>query len=698
MPIHQRRNFLGCIAGATLAVAWGGCSPGGGETSATSGAAGPDGSVVTSASSTQSTGATTSGNGETSSASGASSTGGASGTSSTSSLANSTASSTASNETDGGTLALDAGDGVIETTAAPFTMIDASYVKLLSGSPFYDRQQLHRTGYVASFKPDVMLWGFRNLAKLPQAAGVTGPMAGWDSTQLKGHMTGHYLSAASRLFAATGDTTFATKVNYMVTELGKVQDALDGGYLAAFAVNDPAVAAPYYVHHKVLQGLVDAYKYVGNQQAMAIALKFSTYFTNTLASTSYAGDSELGGMTDVLTEIYQITGNQAPLKLAPKFEPTSFITPLAADQDQLNGQHGNMHIAFLQGGARYANVTGDATETAASKNFWSIVTQHHSYVHGGDTVHEWFDAPNVEASNLPYSTGEACNSHNMLKITARLVEREQSPAEGDYFERTLFNHSLASIAPDTGYPTYFMPLRGEFRDYINSTYCCTGTGIESTGRYNEGIYYKGKGVLMVNLYIPSVVTWPEQGLVIQQQGFLPVTDTATFTVTTAVQPVAATIQFRIPGWVMGTVRLTINGQAQTTNVTPSSYLPVNRTWKLGDVVTLTLPPGLRIEHAKDQSSMVAIFYGPVLMAGELGTANMPNDTTDDNEAFKTTAAVNVPNIVSSSTSPADWLTETDATSLAFKANSSVGPAAGIVFQPLYAVHHQRYSVYWQLGQ
>ena len=58
--------------------------------------------------------------------------------------------------------------------------------------------------------------------------------AGWDVGFIKGHMTGHFLSAAARMAAATGDATFKTKANYMVTELAKCQAALGKGYLSAF--------------------------------------------------------------------------------------------------------------------------------------------------------------------------------------------------------------------------------------------------------------------------------------------------------------------------------------------------------------------------------------------------------------------------------------------------------------------------------
>jgi hypothetical protein len=174
--------------------------------------------------------------------------------------------------------------------------LDDTQVRLLPGSPFYERQELHRRGYLASFQPDKLLFHYRALAKLPQAEGVTSGYAGWDSGFIRGHMAGHYLSAASRMAAATGDASFKEKADYMVAELAKCQIALNqDGYLAAFSSgafdrlegkpgNGGGVVVPYYTIHKIMAGLLDAHHYLGNTQALDAAVKMATYFENRLAS------------------------------------------------------------------------------------------------------------------------------------------------------------------------------------------------------------------------------------------------------------------------------------------------------------------------------------------------------------------------------------------------------------------------------
>ncbi len=617
-------------------------------------------------------------------------------------------------------------DGGTPDSSNPVAIVDAAHVRLLSGSPFYDRQELHRNGYLASLDPDKLLFEYRSLAKLPQVNGVTGGYGGWDGDFIKGHMAGHYLSAASRMAAATGDTSFETKVNYMVAELAKCQAALgNDGYLAAFSsaaldalegksANSGGIVVPYYTIQKIMSGLLDAHHYLGNPQALDVATKMADYIQKRLAGLPEATveaifrtdgsrnpQNEFGAMSDALSELSAATGQQKYLETAKVFNRSWFITPLAAGQDKLQGLHANTHIAQAVGIAHTANLSGDSASIQASENFWKLLSGKHAFVIGGNSFHEWLDMAGVEAgpsiddeAALPATTAETCNSNNMLKLTSLLFVRSPRIEHADFFERTLYNHILASIAPDTGQMTYFTPMHGHFRTYLNGTFCCTGTGIENTPRYNEGIYFQQGRSLWVNLYIPSEMTWDATGLTIRQEGHAAEGEQVRITVTKGGDSTQATLNLRIPFWVSGAPVLTVNGTAQGQSVSASTYVSISRQWKVGDVVALKLPASLRLERAKDVSSMVSVFYGPVLLAGELGNANMPNDFADK-DAYLSSAPAAVPTIANSSSNPADWLQPVADTPLAYKVHDA-GPADGITFRPLYQVHHQRYSVYWTL--
>jgi uncharacterized protein len=200
---------------------------------------------------------------------------------------------------------------------------DLSRVRLLDG-PFKEIQELHRNGLVGQLEPDKLLFPFRRNAGLPQPAGVKGGYGGWDDGFIAGHYGGHYLSAAARMYAATGDRSFRDKANYLVKVLAECQEQLGGGYLSAFpaAKFDRLEATPhaasveYYTIHKILAGLGDVARYCDNPQAFQVAARMSDCFAARIAKlkpdqieamfrTDYTGNpvNEFGGMAEALAAV-----------------------------------------------------------------------------------------------------------------------------------------------------------------------------------------------------------------------------------------------------------------------------------------------------------------------------------------------------------------------------------------------------------
>jgi hypothetical protein len=511
----------------------------------------------------------------------------------------------------------------------------------------------------------------------------------------------------------------------MVGEFAKCQEALkQDGYLAAFPSgafdrlegkpgNSAGVVVPYYTIHKIMAGLLDAYHYLGNKQALDIAVEMADYFEKRLSGLtseqierifrtdgSRNPQNEFGAMSDVLAELYKVTKNRKHLDAGRVFNRPWFVGPLARGEDRLAGLHANTHVAQAVGLANCANIEGDPNELKASENFWRIVSRDHSFVIGGNSFKEWFDKPGVEVGacidgqkELPATTAESCNTHNMLKLAARLFERRPMAEYADFYERALYNHLLATVAPDTGAMTYFLPLHGDFRTYLQGTFCCVGSGIENTPRYNEAIYFQQDDSLWVNLYIPSELDWRQVGMVLRQEGDITRGEPVRFTVAKAAAR-RVNLRFRIPSWISAPAVVTVNDKVEESAGRPSTYVALERSWKAGDAIVLSLPASLRLEQAKDDPSRMSVFFGPVLLAGELGREKMPNDFAD-RDAYLRIPPVPVPDIVSSSANPADWLRPIPNEKRAFTMHDA-GPADGIRFRPLYEVHHQRYSVYWRI--
>jgi len=185
---------------------------------------------------------------------------------------------------------------------------------------------------LAGTNPDNFLYMFRNAFGQEQPQGAE-PMGGWDSqqTKLRGHATGHYLSAIAQAYAGTGydsslRNNFADKMDYMVSSLyelsqlsGKPKEP-GGAYVsdpsavpfgprktsynsdlsakgirtdywnwgkgfisayppdqfimlengAGYGGDSTKIWAPYYTLHKILAGLLDIYEISGNEKALEI--------------------------------------------------------------------------------------------------------------------------------------------------------------------------------------------------------------------------------------------------------------------------------------------------------------------------------------------------------------------------------------------------------------------------------------------
>ena len=151
-------------------------------------------------------------------------------------------------------------------------------VHLLPGV-FLNAQEANRA-LLRRYDADRLLHTFRINAGLPSSAKKPlGEAAGkGPDVELRGHFVGHYLSACALMYASTGDQELKTKADYLVTELGKCQDRLGGGYLSAFPVTlfdrlkaRTRVWAPFYTYHKILAGMLDVHQHCGNQAALRVA-------------------------------------------------------------------------------------------------------------------------------------------------------------------------------------------------------------------------------------------------------------------------------------------------------------------------------------------------------------------------------------------------------------------------------------------
>ena len=609
----------------------------------------------------------------------------------------------------------------------------------LTGGPLKHAQELD-AAYLLSLEPERMLAPYRARAGMEKRAE---PYTGWDGggRNLTGHIAGHYLSAVSLMYDATGDARMKERADYLVRAFDAIQRRNGDGYLGALEGLREAFAAvskgdirsgafdlnglwsPWYTLHKTFAGLRDAYRHTGNKLALQVEAKYAGWAEGVLAPMTDAQVQKMlltehGGMNEVLADLHADTGDKRWLALSLRFEHHAFTQPLKRHQDNLSGKHGNCQVPKLIGSAARYGYTGEGEDLMASSFFWDRVVQHHSYASGGHGLSEYFGPPDQLAPRVDGRAAETCNVYNMLKLSRRLFSLRPDAAYADFHERALFNHILASMDPEDGRTSYMVPVgRGvqqEYQDMQRDFTCCVGTGMESHALHGYGVWYESDDTIWANQWVPSTAQFVLGGATLAMETGFPEGDSATIRVTVP-KPTAFTLAVRRPVWAGDGFAIAVNGSAIAQPTLDTLYDPVaggrpggvgneaerrsgtyaliTRTWKSGDTVAISLPKSLHLEPTPDDADVTAIMWGPLALAADFG----PRDTKRGEED----PSGPVPVIVSETRSP-DAFLEGVGRPGEFRTRAAVrwldraDAAPPMTFAPFYRTHRRTYSVYVDL--
>ncbi|NIO85789.1 MAG: hypothetical protein GTN53_34960 [Candidatus Aminicenantes bacterium] len=595
------------------------------------------------------------------------------------------------------------GPEMVTSRVLPFELKE---VKLLDG-PFKRAVELNVKSLL-NYEPDRLLAKFRSEAGLkPKAEHYHG----WEDDTLAGHSLGHYLSACAMMYQTTGDRRFFDRVNYIVDQLDACQQADGDGYIGAFPegkrIFEEEVAkgnirskgfdlngiwAPFYTQHKVLAGLHDAYHLCGNQKALEIQKRFADWLEGIIKNLSPEQVQKMlhcehGGINEALADLYGDTGDKKYLEMSRVFYHQAILEPLANGEDILPGKHGNTQIPKIIGLARLYELTANEKDRKTVEFFWDRVVNHHSYVTGGHGNHEYFGDADKLRNRLSEGTTETCNVYNMLKLTRRLFKWEACPKAADFYERALFNHILSSQHPGDGRVIYNLSLEmGGYKVYQDPYWftCCVGTGMENHSKYSRNIFFHNDDELFIFQYIASEFNWENKGLTLRQVTRYPGEQGTTLEFECKT-PVSLTLQIRYPYWAENGIKIFVNGRKKRIDSKPGSFIPIQGKWKTGDKVEVKIPFSLRLEPMPDDKNRVAVMYGPLVLAGDLGPENDPG--AGDN--------LYVPVLLTDERNPSKWTETVDGQANTFK-TTGVGKPRDILLKPFYKTHERRYSIYWDM--
>ncbi len=520
------------------------------------------------------------------------------------------------------------------------TSLDRAQVQLTE-SPLLDQFTWQRDLFLA-LDDDKLLKPFRSRAG--QAA-PGGDMGGWydDSRDffvdpndwstlnwhgyIPGHSFGQYVSGLSRQYAATGDATIKAKVQGLIDGYAPTvgPSFFDGYYL------------PAYTYDKLVTGLIDAYRYAGVASAPAVLDRVTDAVLPYLPEKAltreerrqrpYTSEAQIWDEPYTLPEnlflAWRLGLGERYLGLALRYlQDGPLFDPLAHNESPFKGKHAYSHVNALSSAVQAYEVTGDPKYLAAARNGFAFL-QAQSFATGGWGPNEELLAPGDDdtlyrmLSETHRSFETPCGAYGHAKLTRSLLGLTGDSRYGDSLERVLYNTILGAKPTERdGHTFYYSDYNAAASKFYRGEMwpCCSGTFIQLTADYGISAYATGDNSLCVNLYIPSVATADIAGhrVTLTQATAYPLADTSTLRLSLA-GPARFALSLRIPAWAGPHTRVTVNGHVQAP-VMPGTFHALERTWRDGDVITVTFDMPVRLEALNPaHPDVVAVLTGPLVL-------------------------------------------------------------------------------------
>ncbi len=501
---------------------------------------------------------------------------------------------------------------------------------------------------------------------------------------IPGHSFGQYLSGLSRAYAVTGSKPTQQKVQRLVE--------LFAPTVTSNFYNDYHL--PAYTYDKTSCGLIDAYRFTGDKNAIAVhraatdavlphlpakALSRKEQYALPHKDEAYCWD-ETYTLPENLLLAYRLTGNPRYRELAIRFiEDDLYFDPLARGENVLPGEHAYSHVNAFSSAMQAYLVLGNPKHLRAATNGFDFLRSTQSFVTGGWGPDELFRVPGSgevgESLHKSHSSFETpCGAYGHFKIVRYLLGVTGDSRYGDSMERVLYNTILgAKPLKDDGTSFYYSDynMNATKVDYKDKWPCCSGTFPQITADYGISSYFHDNDGVYVNLYVPSRLTWRQSGasLSLAQRTNYPHAAHTELEVTTD-RDANFALRFRIPAWAGPKTVLSINGRREQVDLAPGRFATVTRTWKNGDRVALEFDIPLALDAVDPQHpNVVALRHGSQALF-----AVQPPASSLTRAALLGAQPISAGSV--------DWEAATD--------------SGKIAFRPFPAIHDEQYRLYHEV--
>jgi DUF1680 family protein len=550
-----------------------------------------------------------------------------------------------------------------------------------------------------SLNEDSLLRPWRLRAGLPAPGG---PLGGWyDEVPLvktpsggegfaPGECFGQWISALARNVAIDGDPESKAKLRRILDMYGP---AISPKFYKDFRF-------PAYNYDKMVIALMDAQTLAGmpdgfqlldrttdaaepylpptalDRDAPQIAWRAATG----QPTTSDYGWDESYTLPENLYLAAQRGAGERYLKLAPRFLlDKTYFDPLSENVNVLPNHHAYSFCNALSSAMQAYMVGGSAKHLRAASNAFDMLHETQSYATGGWGPNESFHTPNTGAlyaslTNTKSSFETPCGSYAHFKLTRYLLRVTRDGKYGDSMERVLYNTVLgAKQWQKDGRSFYYSDYSNNGNKfYFNDKWpCCAGTLPQVTADYHILGYFHDSDGIYVNLYLPSTLKWTGTHgahLSLTQSTAYPLDGNVALVVKASKSENFA-MRLRIPAWAQDQANIRVNGLPAQAPV-DKGFATIQRKWKDGDRIELSLPMPMRLEAIDPQhQDTVALVRGPLVLFAL--TEETPKVTRDQLLAAKAMKGQSV------------WMASTDN-----------GP---LLLTPFTQIHEERYRTYMTIS-
>ncbi|MBO4962684.1 MAG: glycoside hydrolase family 127 protein, partial [Clostridia bacterium] len=545
-----------------------------------------------------------------------------------------------------------------DVTLSPFEKIEFDRqifalkdVQIDQSSFYWEYMMANVDKFMFKLDRDRLLYNFRRICGV-DTKGVS-TYGGWISPESNGasQFEMHYISALARLtqsmpnYSYNGETA-SDRLAYMISALKECQenyakiDPSNAGYVNAFSIENFEVIktgskklsdgttawVPWYFMHKTLAGLYDTYTFATDtttkNNAYTVLIGLADWCSNFLLEMNEQEMQktitvEYGGITEVLYNVYALTGNANYYKAAQCFEETALFEKILVKEDPLSGLHSNTTIPKILGLCAAYEITGEEKYKTIAINFFDMVMQR-TYSNGGTSYEEFWRSENqVEEARF---VEETCCSYNMLYLTDYLYRWTGDKKYVEYYENVYLNHILSSIDVESGCKTYHVNTQfGYYKVYhtLDTTFwCCSCSGMESYSKLGIHVYYKIEGGVEVNLFTPSTLKYSNDISIVQSGNYL----TDEKTTLKIVGGGNLKLKIRIPDWCKETYSVKLNNTTIVNPTVENGYVVIERNFENNDTIDFNMPMTywLKDRLTKGETTSKTLFYGPSMLVADLG--------------------------------------------------------------------------------